>query len=61
MAAQPGIAEMFAPAQVAACFAAAANDAQPAWSLLFYALWYRSHIAQAAPERDVFQTLSSHG
>lgn len=32
-----------------------------AWSLLFYALWYRAHIAQLAPERDVFQTLSSHG
>lgn len=32
-----------------------------AWTLLFYALWYRAHIARLAPERDVFQTLSSHG
>ena len=32
-----------------------------AWVLLFYALWHRAHVARRAPERDVFQTLSSHG
>ena len=30
-----------------------------AWSLLFYALWHREHIQRRAPERDVFQTLST--
>jgi asparagine synthase (glutamine-hydrolysing) len=30
-----------------------------AWSLLFYALWHRAHIAKQAPEEDVFQTLSA--
>jgi asparagine synthase (glutamine-hydrolysing) len=57
VAAQPGIAEMFAPAQVAACFAAAANDAQPAWSLLFYALWHSHHVLGLPVDGDIGATL----
>ena len=31
-----------------------------AWTLLFYALWHRAHIAgPAAPGGDVFETLAS--
>ncbi len=30
-----------------------------AWSLLFYALWHRTHVLGQPPEGDVFQTLAA--
>ena len=63
VARQDCVREICLPDTVERLFAKIENKRQvfAAWSLLFYALWYRAHIAGRAPERDVFQTLSSHG
>jgi asparagine synthase (glutamine-hydrolysing) len=63
VARQDCVRELCRPDTVERLFAKIENkrDVFAAWSLLFYALWYRAHIAGRAPERDVFQTLSSHG
>jgi asparagine synthase (glutamine-hydrolysing) len=63
VARQDCIHEICRPASVERLFGRIENKRQvfAAWSLLFYALWHRAHIEARAPERDVFQTLSSHG
>lgn len=62
VAAQPGVAEIAAPGPVAALFRAAGSgrhEGFAAWTLLFYALWHRTHILGRAPAGDVFETLST--
>ena len=61
VAAQPGIAEIAAPAKVISLFAniAERRDGFAAWKLLFYALWHRRHILGLPPAGDVFETLAS--
>ena len=63
VARQDCVRELCRPEAVERLFAKIENKRHvfAVWSLLFYALWYRAHIAGRAPERDVFQTLSSHG
>ena len=63
VARQDGIRELCLPDTVERLFAKIENKRQvfAAWSLLFYALWHRAHIAGLPHERDVFQTLSGHG
>ena len=63
VARQDGVSEICLPDTVERLFAKIENKRQvfAAWSLLFYALWHRAHIAGLPPERDVFQTLSGHG
>lgn len=36
-----------------------ARAGRAAWNILFYALWYRRHVAGLAPDADVFATLAS--
>jgi asparagine synthase (glutamine-hydrolysing) len=62
VAAQPGVAEVAEPDRVAALFRAAGSgrhEGFAAWTLLFYALWHRTHILGRAPVGDVFDILSS--
>jgi len=61
VAAQPGVAEVADPARVAALFRAAGarREGFAAWTLLFYALWHRTHILGLPPEGDVFEALAS--
>ena len=61
VAAQPGVAEVADPARVAALFRAAGGRREgfAAWTLLFYALWHRTHILGLPPEGDVFEVLAS--
>ncbi len=61
VAAQPGVAEIADPARVVALFRAASgrHEGFAAWTLLFYALWHRTHILGLAPSGDVFETLSA--
>ncbi len=62
VAAQPGVAEIADPDRVAALFRAAGSgrhEGFAAWTLLFYALWHRTHILGRAPAGDVFETLAS--
>ncbi|GGF26181.1 asparagine synthetase B [Aliidongia dinghuensis] len=63
VARQEPIRALCPPEAVERLFAGIENKRQAfaAWSLLFYALWHRAHVARLPPERDVFQTLSSHG
>ena len=61
VAQQPGVAELAEPARVVALFrkAAGRREGFAAWSLLFYALWHRTHILGLPPAGDVFETLSA--
>ena len=59
VAAQPGVMEVAEPGRVQALFRAAAGRREgfAAWTLLFYALWHRTHILGLPPQGDVFETL----
>jgi asparagine synthase (glutamine-hydrolysing) len=59
VAAQPGIAECLPSEPVRAAFARAAEDSQPAWSLLFYALWHSRHILGIDPNGAIDEVLAS--
>ena len=61
VAAQPGVAEVADAARVNALFRAASGRREgfAAWTLLFYALWHRTHILGLPPQGDVFETLSA--
>jgi asparagine synthase (glutamine-hydrolysing) len=59
VAAQPGIAEAVPAERVRAAFAAAAESSQPAWSLLFYALWHSRHVVGVSDEGDVGDVLAA--
>ena len=63
VAAQPGIAEIAEPQAVERLFRSGGVGwpaGQAAWTLLFYALWHRTHILGLAPAGDVFETLAAH-
>ncbi len=59
VAAQTGVAEVFAPDVVRAVFADAEKNSQRAWSLLFYALWHSHHVLGIAPDGDVGAVLEA--
>ena len=63
VAAQPGIGELCVPGAVEKLFLAAGKKRAgfACWTLLFYALWHRHHIARRPAEGDVFATLAAHG
>ena len=58
VAAQPGVSEVVPREVVSAAFNGAARDPQPAWSLLFYALWHQHHIVGRDPAGDIAEVLS---
>ena len=59
IAAQPGIAAVAPPALVRQVIADAARDPQPAWSLLFYALWHSHHVLGVDPSGDIGAVLAA--
>jgi len=59
VAAQPGVRAVMPAETVTKVFAGLADDAQPAWSLLFYALWHSHHILGLAAEGDIAGVLSA--
>ena len=59
VAAQPGVAEVLPAERVRAAFTAAEASPQPAWSLLFYALWHSRHVLGIDPAGDVAEVLAA--
>ena len=61
VARQDGVAEIADPDRVRALFrnAQGRHERHAAWTLLYYALWHRTHILDRPPEGDVFATLAS--
>ncbi len=61
VAAQAGVAAVAAPDRVSALFrnAGGRREQHAAWTLLFYALWHRTHVEGRLPAGDVFETLAS--
>ena len=60
VAASPGIEEICRPEGVGRVFRARGKrEGFAAWTLLFYALWYRRHILGQLPEGDTFAYLSA--
>ncbi len=60
VAAQPGVADLIPAAAVRGVFEQAAQRHQPAWSLLFYALWHNHHILGRPCEGDIGEALAPH-
>ncbi len=58
VAAQPGVAAIMPPDRVAAAFAGAEVAPQPAWSLLFYALWHSRYAVGVSCEGDIGHVLA---
>jgi len=56
--AQPGVAQVFDRACVNAVFEQCEADHQPAWSMLFYALWHSRHIVEVSCEGDIAAVLT---
>ncbi len=54
---QPGVAVLADAETVAGVFAQAERRHQPAWSLLFYALWHAHHVLGVSCDGDIAQTL----
>jgi len=61
VASQPGVAEIAEPNVIARIFHEAGRHPQPAWSMLFYALWHNHHILGRDCEGNVTQALSGTG
>ena len=63
VASQAGVREICLPQVVEKLFrdAAGRRTGFAAWTLLFYALWHRHHIARMRPEPDVFAALGAGG
>ncbi len=61
VARQEGVAEIADPGRVVALFRTAGDRHAgfAAWTLLFYALWHRTHVQGLAPAGDVFETLAA--
>jgi len=57
VATQPGIAAVLPAEAVRTAFAEAARDSQPAWSLLFTALWHSHHIVGVPADGDIAEVL----
>ena len=63
VAAQPGVAEIADRGKVEALFRSGRTGwpgGFAAWTLLFYALWHRTHILGLAAQGDVFEALSGN-
>ncbi len=59
VAGSPGIQDICHPEGVAKIFSSGGKrEGFAAWTLLFYALWYRRHILGQLPDGDVFDCLS---
>jgi asparagine synthase (glutamine-hydrolysing) len=58
VAAQPGVAALVPATAVRAVFDRAAEHHQPAWSLLFYALWHNHHILGVPCDGDIGEVLA---
>ncbi len=61
VAAQPGVAEWLPAEQVRAVIGEAARRGQPAWSLLFYALWHSHHVLGLDADGSVEEVLAAAG
>jgi asparagine synthase (glutamine-hydrolysing) len=61
VATTPAIAASLPAAAVHAAFAEAARDSQPAWSLLFVALWHAHHIQGVPADGDIGEVLRAAG
>ncbi len=59
LAAQPGIAAVVPPGEVAARLRDAARGPQAAWSLLFYGLWHSHHVLGVDAQGDVRDVLAT--
>ena len=59
VATQAGVAEALPSETVMGVFAAAATAPQPAWSLLFYALWHQHHVLGRIVDGDIGEVLGS--
>ena len=59
VAAQPGVAAVFAADQVRAVLSDAGRSGQPAWSLIFYALWHSHHVLGLSPDGSVEEVLAA--
>ncbi len=59
VAAQPGVAEFLPADQVRAVIGEAAARGQPAWSLVFYALWHSHHVLGVSPDGSVEEVLAA--
>ena len=61
VAAQEAVREIAHPERVEALFrnAAGKRERHAAWTLLFYALWHRTHVQGLEPAGDVFETLAA--
>jgi asparagine synthase (glutamine-hydrolysing) len=57
VARHPALAGVLPQARVRQAFADAERAAQPAWSLLFTALWHGAHVLRIPPDGDVGETL----
>ncbi len=57
VAAEPGVAAFADRATVTQVFEAAREAPQPAWSLLYYALWHATHIVGRSADGDVAEVL----
>ncbi|MDR5726763.1 MAG: asparagine synthase (glutamine-hydrolyzing) [Terriglobia bacterium] len=58
VAKQPGIAQVADSSSVRRIFEECRNEEQPAWSLLFYALWHSRHILNVDCDQDIMSVLS---
>ncbi|HEY1963103.1 MAG TPA: asparagine synthase C-terminal domain-containing protein, partial [Rhizomicrobium sp.] len=54
----PAVRALLEPTEVKAVFDRAAQDVQPAWSLLFYGLWHAHHMLRVDPAGDIADVLS---
>ena len=57
----PAVAEVLPAERVRAAFENAGRKSQPAWSLLFAALWHGHHIAGVPAEGDIAEVLREAG
>jgi asparagine synthase (glutamine-hydrolysing) len=58
IAAQPGVAAVVPEAVVLSAVAHAAKESQPAWSLLYYALWHSHHVMGIDCSGDIGEVLA---
>jgi asparagine synthase (glutamine-hydrolysing) len=58
VAAQPGIARIFKPGEVATIFGSCLVYTQEAWNMLFYALWHSHFILEIDGDADIGTVLS---
>jgi asparagine synthase (glutamine-hydrolysing) len=61
VAMQPGVAAVLPREAIMQAFAGAEENAQRAWSLLFYALWHSCHVTGVPEEGDIGAVLTDSG